>query len=255
MFLRFLALLLVAASPLQAAERPLVAAAANVQFALEEIAEAFAGESQVHFRFTFGSSGNLARQIVQGAPFELFLSADEGYVDFLVARGRSRDDGMVYAEGRIVVFAPFDAAWKPDANLENLARAQAAGTIRRFAIANPVHAPYGRAARQALRRAGLWQRLRPTLVYGENVAQAAQFASSGSAEGGIIPLSLALLPALKARGRFVLIPADHHQAIRQRMVLLRGASPAAGRLYDYLQGNAARQVLARHGFAAPAEGG
>jgi molybdate transport system substrate-binding protein len=232
--------LLVSAAPAAAAERPLVAAAANVQFALAEIAAAFAGAGGSRFRFTFGSSGNLARQIAQGAPFELFLSADEG---------------MVYALGRIGLFAPFAATWQPDAGLDDLARAQAAGTIRRFAIANPEHAPYGRAARQVLRHAGLWQRLRPALVYGENVAQAAQFASSGSADGGIIPYSLALLPALKTRGRFALIPAARHQPIRQRMVLMPGAGPAAGRLYDYLQGAAARQVLARHGFAAPGREG
>lgn len=247
--------LLVSAAPAAAAERPLVAAAANVQFALAEIAAAFAGAGGSRFRFTFGSSGNLARQIAQGAPFELFLSADEGYVAFLVARGRSRDQGMVYALGRIGLFAPFAAIWQPEAGLDGLARAQAAGTIRRFAIANPEHAPYGRAARQVLRHAGLWQRLRPALVYGENVAQAAQFASSGSADGGIIPYSLALLPALKTRGRFALIPAARHQPIRQRMVLMPGAGPATGRLYDYLQGAAARQVLARHGFAAPGREG
>ncbi len=243
------------ATSLGAAEKPLVAAAANMQFALTEIAAEFADKHRIRFRFTFGSSGNLARQISQGAPFELFLSADEGYVAFLADRGLTRDGGRVYAEGRIGLFAPFDATWKPGTGLDALARAQSAGTIRRFAIANPEHAPYGRAARQALQGAGLWQRLRPALVFGENVAQAAQFASSGSAQGGIIPLSLALLPALRSRGRFVLIPAAQHQPIRQSMVLLQNAGPAAARFYAYLQSQAAHRVLARHGFQPPAEGG
>ena len=123
----------------------------------------------------------------------------------------------------------------------------------RFAIANPEHAPYGRAAEQALRARGLWQALRPKLVLGENVAQAAQFASGGDTEGGIIAYSLALSPELRRRGTFALIPDSMHAPLRQRMVLLQGATPAAERLYEYLRSPPSREILARYGFVLPAE--
>jgi molybdate transport system substrate-binding protein len=139
----------------------------------------------------------------------------------------------------------------PDAELKQLAAALDAGTLRRFAIANPEHAPYGRAAREALERAGLWSRLEGRLLLGENAAQAAQFAASGSADGGIIPLSLALAPALAGAGRHVLIAEGWHQPLRQRVVLLKGAGSAARRFYEYVQQPAARAILARYGFQAP----
>ncbi|MEZ5602839.1 MAG: molybdate ABC transporter substrate-binding protein [Burkholderiaceae bacterium] len=134
-------------------------------------------------------------------------------------------------------------------------RALDAGDIRRFAIANPEHAPYGRAARAVLRHAGLWSRIEPLLVLGENASQALQFAASGSSQGGIVPLSLSKAPPVAALGRFATIPADWHagEPLRQRMVLTRHAGAAARAFYDYLQGPAARAILARYGFALPGE--
>jgi molybdate transport system substrate-binding protein len=244
-------LLALAAGPARAAAEPYVAAAADLKFALEEIAAAFARDSGVRLRLSFGSSGNFARQIAQGAPFELFFSADERYALSLFRSGRAVDEGVVYGIGRIAFYAPKGSPITPDPEMRQLAAALDGGRLRRFAIANPEHAPYGRAAREALQRAGLWTRLEGRLLLGENAAQAAQFAASGSAEGGIIPLSLALAPALADAGRHALIPESRHSPLRQRMVLLEGAGPAARRFYDYVQRPAARAVLARYGFQAP----
>jgi molybdate transport system substrate-binding protein len=129
-----------------------------------------------------------------------------------------------------------------------------AGAIRRFAIANPDHAPFGIAAREALTEAGLWDELQPFLVLGENVSQAAQFALSGNAEGGIIAYSLALAPEVSARGVHALIPEDRHAPLRQRMVLLKGAGAVAGAFDAYMNEPAARAILERYGFMLPGAG-
>ena len=233
------------------APAPLVAAASDLQFALDEIVARFRRDTGIAPRVTYGSSGNFARQIEQGAPFELFLSADEAYVDRLAARGLTRGDGALYAIGRIALFAPHGSPLEPDPGLENLAARLASGESGRLAIANPEHAPYGRAAEQALRSLGIWEAAQPKLLLGENVAQAAQFASSGNADGGIIAYSLALAPALRRRGTFALLPDTLHEPLRQRMVLLHRASPAAARLYDYLRSPASRAILGQYGFVLP----
>lgn len=234
-----------------ASDRPIVAAASDLRFALEDIARAFRRESGVEPRLSFGSSGNFARQIRQGAPYELYMSADEGYVLRLAKDGFTRDAGRLYAIGRIVLFAPKGAAIEVDSGLDGLREALADGRIKRFAIANPAHAPYGRAAKEALIHAGLWKALQPGLVLGENVSQAAQFAASGSSQGGIFAYSLALSPTLSDHGRFALIPAAWHRPLRQRMVVLKGAGEEARRFYRYIQQPAARETLRRYGFALP----
>jgi molybdate transport system substrate-binding protein len=220
-------------------------------FALPEVADAFARAHEQRVELVFGSSGVLARQIRDGAPFELLLSADEAFVDRLADAGLTRDRGTLYAVGRLVLFAPTGSPLDARDGLDGLARLLARGQVSRFAIANPEHAPYGRAAEAALRARGLWDGLRPHLVLGDNVSQAAQFATAGDAAGGIIALSLALAPGLGSRGTFALIPDADHPPLRQRMVLLERAGPAAERFYRYLQDATARAILERHGFAVP----
>jgi len=234
-------------------ERPLIAAAATLQFALEDIAAQFARDTGHQLRLAFGSSGNFARQIRQGAPYELYLSADEDYVLDLERDGFTRDRGTLYAVGRIVVMTPHGSTLAADGQLEALSQALERVEISRFAIANPEHAPYGKRAEEALRHAGLWARIQPYLVLGENVSQAAQFAASGNAEGGIISYSLAMAPTVSARGRYELIPQEWHSPLRQRMVLLPNAGPIAARFYDYMQQPPARRVLERYGFMLPPE--
>ena len=232
-------------------DAPRVAAASDLKFALDEIMADFRRETGFEVRVTYGSSGNFARQIEQGAPYDLFLSADEALVFRLADRALTRDRGTLYAIGRIALYAPHDSPLEPDPAMEHLARRLADGSSGRIAIANPSHAPYGRAAEQALRKLGLWDRIAPRLVLGENVAQAAQFAASGNTDGGIIAYSLALAPALGERGRFALLPESLHAPLRQRMVLTRQATPQARRLYEYLQSPAARAILGRYGFVLP----
>jgi len=230
---------------------PTVAAASDLLVPLTEIADHFAATEGSRVQFVFGSSGTLARQLRDGAPFELFLSADEAFVHQLVAAGLTRDRGTLYAIGRIVLFAPSGSPLVPRDGLDGLARLVESGRVTRFAIANPAHAPYGRAAEEALRKRGLWEALRPRLVLGENVSQAAQFAAAGSAVGGIIAYSLALAPNLRDRGTYALIPDADHAPLRQRMVLMTRAGAVAERFYRYLQQPEARGVLRRYGFTHP----
>lgn len=232
---------------------PVIAAASNMEFALSEIAGQFHADTGFDLRLSFGSTGNLSRQIREGAPYELFLAADEKTPLALQAEGLTQGAGRVYAVGRIVLVAPKGGMLVPDAALDGLAALVAAGGLGRFAIANPDHAPFGVAAREALQHRGLWEAIEPKLVLGENIAQAAQFALSGNAEGGIIALSLALAPNVAAQGDHALIPEDWHSPLTQRMVLLQGAGPVAQEFYDYLQSPPARATLERYGFGLPQE--
>lgn len=236
-----------------AAEIPAVAAAADLAFALPEIAAAFKRDTGREVKLSFGSSGNFARQIGEGAPFELFLSADERYVEQLRSQGRGEGAGALYGVGRIVLFVPRGSPITTDPELRGLATAAGDGRLRKLAIANPEHAPYGRAAREALESAGLWGRVKDRLVLGENASQAAQFASTGGAQAGIIPLSLALAPSVAGRGSHALIPDTMHRRLLQRMVLIKGAGETARAFHDYLQQPAARAVLERYGFTLPPE--
>jgi molybdate transport system substrate-binding protein len=180
-------------------------------------------------------------------------SADEQYVQKLAALGLTVDEGTLYAVGRIGIFAPAGSSLSVDGELAGLKAALADGRIKKFAIANPEHAPYGRAAQAALEHAGLWQQIQNLLVLGENVSQATQFASSGAAQGGIIPLSLAHPPAVAALGSFALLPETWHPPLRQRMVLLTRANDTARAFYGFMQQPPARAILKRYGFVLPGE--
>lgn len=232
-------------------DAPVIAAASDLQFALAEIAETFTADTGMRVRLSFGSTGNFARQIRTGAPFQVFMAADERFVADLYADGFTRDAGALYALGRVVIMVPHGSPLTPDAGLNNLGQMLAAGQITRFAIANPDHAPYGMRAREALITKGIWNDLQPHLVLGENVSQAAQFALSGNAEGGIIAYSLARAPEVGPRGTYELIPEDWHEPLRQRMVLLNNAGDVAKAFYAYINEPTARAIMARHGFDLP----
>jgi molybdate transport system substrate-binding protein len=175
------------------------------------------------------------------------------YVERLRERGKTMDSGKLYARGRIVLFVPAGSAIRADSDLEDLASALTDGRLKKLAMANPDHAPYGRAAREALEAAGLWDKVRSRLVLGENASQAAQFAASGSAQAGIIPLSLAAAPAMAGKGRYATIPESSHRPLRQRMVLLAGAGETASAFYDFLQKPEAQAILQRYGFITPSD--
>lgn len=252
-WIAFLSVTLVA--PACASAVPVVAAASNLKFALDEIAARFERDTGRRVRVTYGSSVNFFRQIVQGAPYELFLSAEEDFVLQLAGRELTVDRGELYAFGKLALLVPRGGPLAADPTLKDLAAALEDGRLMKFAIANPDHAPYGRAAREALQHAGLWEKLQPRLVLGENVSQAAQFALSGSAQGGIVAYSLALAPGIAASSVHVPLPDDWHTPLRQRMVLLKAAGQTAREFYRYLQQPAARAILMRYGFALPGKGG
>lgn len=233
-------------------DRPAIAAAADLKFALEAVVKRFQSDTKQDVRLSFGSSGNYFRQIGQGAPYQLFLSADEEFIFRLEQAGRTEDRGVLYATGRIVLFAPQGSPLMVDKNAAGLRAAVAGNQIRRFSIANPEHAPYGRAAEQALRKLGLWDALQGKLVFGENVSQAAQFATSESAQGGVFAYALALSPDVTRLGRYALLPEHLHAPLRQRMVLMKGAGATARAFYVYLQQPPARKILEHWGFAVPA---
>lgn len=238
-------------APVCAQTAPTVAAASDLKFAIEEVAAQFEKETGHKLRLVFGSSGNFKTQILQGAPFHLFMSADEGFVYELADGGKTEDRGRAYALGRIGIMVPPGSLLKPDGELRDLAAALKDGRLRKFAIANPDHAPYGARAKEALQHAGLWQAIQSRLVFGENISQTAQFATSGSTQGGIIALSLALAPVVAKTGSFQLIPDAWHSPLKQRMVLVRGAPPAAKAFYDYISTPSAQEIMVRYGFAMP----
>jgi molybdate transport system substrate-binding protein len=246
-------LALAIASPARSQTPPLIAGASDLQFALVEIAQRFRADTGQEVRLSLGSSGNITRQIEQGSPAEMFLSADEAFVFRLADGGHTRDRGELYAIGRIVLFTPPGSPIATAGGMEAIRAALAAGSIARFAIANPEHAPYGRAAEQALRASGLWEGIRPRLVLGENVSQAAQFALAGGSQGGIVAYSLVLAPALQGRGTYTLLPETLHEPLRQRMVLTRRAGPVAAAFYDHMQQPSAREIMRRYGFVLPGE--
>lgn len=235
------------------AEVPVIVAASDLKFALEEVAARFTADTKRELKLVFGSSGNFARQIEQGARFQMFLSADEGLVFKLAEAGKTVDRGVLYAIGRIVIMVPHGSPLKADPELKDLAAALSEGRIKRFAIANPEHAPHGKRAEEALRHAGLWDRIKDHLVLGENVSQAAQLATAGGTQGGIIAYSQALSPSVSKLGHYALIPDAWHEPLKQRMVLIKGADETTQAFYRYMQQPATRDILRRYGLALPGE--
>jgi molybdate transport system substrate-binding protein len=248
-----LVIVLAAAGPAHADDGPVIAAASDLKFALDEIVAAFHNDTGRSVRVSYGSSGNFFRQIAQDAPFQIFLSADEDFVFKLADQALTLDRGVLYATGRIVLFTPKASPVRPDAGFEDVRRALADGRLVKLAMANPEHAPYGRAAMEALKSVGLWAAAEPKLVLGENVSQAAQFAVSGSTQAGIFALSLALAPNFRDAGSYVAIPEALHRPLRQRMVLTRKAGGTARDFYAFAQGPAARAIFKRYGFLLPGE--
>jgi molybdate transport system substrate-binding protein len=231
-----------------------VAAAADLKFALDDVLKGFRERRpDIDVKVTYGSSGNFFAQLTNRAPFDLFLSADVDYPRKLAAQGFA-DPGseFLYAVGHLVV-------WVPKASPLAVERLGAAALLepaaRKIAIANPKHAPYGRAAEEALKSLHIYDQVKDRLVLGDNIAQTAQFVQSGAADVGIIALSLALAPTLRDAGRYWEVPPGAHARLEQGGVILSWAQdrPAAEALRTYLLGGEARAVLKRYGFVLPGE--
>lgn len=224
-----------------------ILAAANLQPALLELVPLFERQNYGgKVTMTLGASANLVRQIQQGLPADVFLSADEEFANRLADAGLTTDRGVIYAIGRIVLLVPASSTLSLDSRLNGLKSEMA--KVTKFALANPELAPYGRAGREALEKQGVWPLLQNNLVIGENIAQTTQYVSSGAAQAGITALSLALAPEVAARTRHVVLHESLHAPMRQRMVLLKTGGPGAQAFYAFMQSAQARAVLARHGY-------
>lgn len=238
------------AKPAAAAQDSPVAAAASLRIALDEIAQAFGKKTGTKIKISYGATGNLVRQIEEGAPFELFLAADEASVARLEKNGKI-EAGAPLVDGRLAIVAPKGSSVKIDADLAGLKQALADGTVKHISIANPELAPYGKAAREALQKAGLWDQAQPLLVQGENIGQAAQYVTTGAAEVGLVAQSLLFAPEVAAKVDQAAVNGALYLPIRQAMGLLKNASASTKAFYDYLKSDEASAVFEKNGFAIP----
>ena len=237
----------------QAATALTIAAASDLRFALDEVLHGFrATRPGVQVDVVYGSSGKLSTQLRNGAPFDIFFSADRAYAQELQDRGFTAGAPRLYAIGRLV-------AWSADAalgrlSLDALVRHPA---VKRFAIANPEHAPYGQRALEALRHRGLFEAVQAKLVLGDNISQAAQFVQTGAAQAGIVAYSLVLSPGLAGQGAWTLLPAAWHTPLEQAFVVTKHAatSALAADFVQHMALPASQALLQRYGFAVPAAGG
>lgn len=231
-----------------ATDKLLVAVASNMSYPVTDIATSFRQETETLAKLTFGSSGNFARQIIQGAPFKLFLSADKRSVDLLKENGLIILSDVKYARGRIGFFIPNGSPMFDSENLHDVIKLLIYGDYKRLAIANPDHAPYGLAAQQALQSAGLWVMEKKRLLLAENAAQAMQITLSGNVDVGIIPASFIHLLAIKDKGKFLLIPEQWHQPLQQHLVLLEGANNTEKQFFEYMQNERSDSIVQNYGY-------
>jgi molybdate transport system substrate-binding protein len=229
----------------------LVAAAADLNPALGEIAQQFEKKSGVRIKLSFGASGALTQQIENGAPFDLFFSADMDYPRQLISQGQAEATSLYeYSLGKLVLWVP--ASSPLDVERKGM-EVLLDPSVKKIAIANPQHAPYGRAAVAALKHAGLYDRLSERFVIGENISQAAQFAESGNAQAGFVALAHALSPAVKGTGKFWVVPADYYPALEQGVVIA-SRSPhknEAAEFLEYVKTKDASEVFRKYGFMLP----
>lgn len=232
--------------PSYSAEKGLtVAAASDLVFALKDISKEFERSTGIKVILSFGSTGQLAQQIAHGAPFDVFFAADEKYIEGLNEKGIiMAETKRLYAQGRIVLAVNKKSGVSAD-RLSGLLNP----AIKRIAIANPAHAPYGIAAREALISSGLWERLSDKLVYGENIRQALQFIQTGDAQAGIVALSITDVPEIT----YTLIGASLHRPINQAVAVIRGSKKTkeARDFIGFVGSPAGRTIMKRYGFLLP----
>lgn len=228
-----------------------VAAAADLNPALKDIADSFEKLTGVKVRLSFGASGALTQQIQNGAPFDVFFSADMDYPRQLIASGNADGASLYeYAVGKLVLWVPADSPLDVEHQGMNILLDPA---VKKIAIANPQHAPYGRAAVAALKHAGIYDRVADRLVMGENVSQAAQFAESGNAQAGFVALAHALAPAMQGKGRYWEVPAEDYPPLAQGVVVISNSrhKSEAAKFLEYIKTKAAGDVLREYGFTLP----
>jgi len=239
----------VGAAQVPAPERLKIAAASNLKFVLADLTSQYEQQTGVRVDVNLGASGNLARQILQGLPVAQFISADEAWVAELAKAGRTVDAGQRYATGRLALIVPKNSALPLTQGLAAVVRALKPAD--KFAIANPALAPYGVAAQEALRRAGVGPLAAAHKVLGDNIAQATQFVATGAAQAGITALALTLAPEMAGSLQTWPLPTELHAPLHQSMVLLKGSGAAAADWHKFLLSPAAQAVWVKHGYALP----
>jgi len=251
MILAVVMLMLLGAHMNQAeAEEFTVAAASDLNFAMKELVVEYEKSTGHHVNLSLGSSGNFYAQIQNGAPFDLYFSADIGYPKKLEEAGLTVPGSLYrYAVGRIVLWTGHES----NINVSKGVDALREPGIKKIAIANPKHAPYGRAAVAAMEHFKLYDHVKDKLVFGENISQAAQFIESGACDVGIIALSLALAPTMKAKGTYWEIPAEAHPPIEQGAVIVKSSThqEAARRFMEFMRGKQGQEIMTRYGFTLP----
>jgi molybdate transport system substrate-binding protein len=233
------------------AQQLAVAAAADLKFAITDVAAQFETKTGMKVNVTYGSSGNFFAQLKNGAPFDVFLSADIDYARNLQEAGLAEPGTLSrYATGRIVIWAPENSPFDVS---ESGWKALLDERVKKIAIANPEHAPYGRAAVAAMQKAGIYDQVKSKLVFGENISQAAQFVQSGNAQAGILALSLAVSDAMKDGKRWD-IPEDLHPPIEQAAIVMKNAKnkEAARAFLEFVKSDTGRAKLLKYGFTFPA---
>jgi len=244
---------LVMPSAQASAEKLTIAAAADLSFAFKELIADFEKQTGEHVTLTLGSSGHFYAQIANGAPFDLYFSADIAYPKKLIEAGLGVPESLYqYAIGRIALWTRKDSSLDVSKGMSICLDA----AVKKVAIANPKHAPYGRAAVSAMEHYQVYDQVKDKLVFGENVAQTAQFVQSGAADIGIIALSLSLSPTMQEARESWLIPAEAHSPIEQGAVIVKASKnyDKAKRFLDFLKAAPARTVMKRYGFVLPEEG-
>lgn len=224
-----------------------VSAAADLTAAFEELGKAYQQQTGNQVVFNFGSTGQLAQQIDKGAPVDVFAAANVSYIDDLEKAGLVvPGTKKLYAQGRITLWTRADSKL-PIERIEDLTNPQ----IRHIAIANPEHAPYGTAAKEALQTAGIWDQLQSKLVFGENASQTLQYAQTGNVDVAIVPLSL----STQGNGRWKLIPAELHKPLNQALAVIKGTrhEPEARAFADFINGPQGRPIMRQYGFILPGE--
>lgn len=247
--MRLLACLLLFTLTARAAELSL-AAASDLVYCLEELNTAYQkAHPDTKIKSVTGASGNLFAQIQNGGPYDIFLSADIKYPRELIKAGLAEEKSLQsYAVGHLVVWTTREGL-DVSAGLSSLA----SSGIKKIAIANPEHAPYGRAAKAALENAKLWDTVKDKIVYGENISQTAQFVETGNADAGIVALSLVLSPKLAKKGTFAQVPINAYPRLEQGAVIAKkgAANPASASYMEFLRSKEAREVFNRYGFLLP----
>lgn len=230
------------------AEPPIIAVASNLTTPMTEIAEQFKATTGESIRLSFGSSGNLSRQIVQGAPYDIFISASKNYVNFLKAENVDIKHQYKYIEGEIGFFVPSNSSFFKYQTADNILNAIKFGHLGRFAIANPEHAPYGIAAIEALQTGGVWAFSLNSLISAESVAQIVPYIHTGNLDLAIIPKSFVLQQVVDDSGKYIPINPSSHQAISQYVVILTDDNPVTFSFSDYLSQDTTLAILEKYGY-------